>query len=213
MPPDPLFQNRTEAGEQLATALRRYSLTPPTSVFALPRGGVIVGHAISRAFQISLSVWLTRKLRAPGNPELAMGALSETGYRYLNQNIIDSLHIHPQQLEDEITQQQTEITRQTGLYRKGENHPPVEGTTIILVDDGYATGATFLAAMASLKQLGVGRLIAALPVAPPQARKDILLHADQACILGSPPNFFAIGQYYRDFSQVSDEEVLACLSP
>lgn len=213
MQPVPLFQNRAEAGTQLAQALLRYSLTPPTAVFALPRGGVIVAHAISSRFQVPLHVWLTRKLRVPGNPELAMGALSETGYHYLNHDIINSLHISPQQLEEEMTQQRIEIARQARLYRKEEHHPPVEGTTIILVDDGYATGATLLASLASLKHLGVGRLIAALPVAPPQAREDILLHADQACILGSPTNFFAIGQYYRDFSQISDEEVLSCLLP
>ncbi|TLY28266.1 MAG: phosphoribosyltransferase [Nitrospirae bacterium] len=208
---DPLFLDRRDAGTQLAHALIHYKEAPDTLILALPRGGVIVGCEISRALHIPLEVLVTRKLGAPGNPELAMGALSETGYRHLNPEVLLSFGVSSSQLEEEVQRQQLEISRRVERYRRGRPLPPMTGRNVILVDDGVATGATFYASIAALRTSNVQRLVAAIPVASHQVRGELLSKVDEVVILETPTSFAAIGQFYLDFSQVSDEQVVACL--
>ncbi|MGH7228501.1 MAG: phosphoribosyltransferase [Nitrospiraceae bacterium] len=208
---DPLFVDRHDAGRRLAHALIHYKEAPDTLILALPRGGVVVGYEISRELHLPLEVLVTRKLGAPGNPELAMGALSETGYRHLNPEILLSFGVSSGQLEEEVERQQQEIDRRVELYRWGRPLPPMTGWSVILVDDGVATGATFYASVAALRNLNLRRLVAAIPVASSQVRSELLSKVDEVVILETPISFAAIGQFYLDFSQVADEEVIACL--
>ena len=208
---DPLFVDRHDAGRRLAHALIHYKEAPDTLILALPRGGVVVGYEISRELHLPLEVLVTRKLGAPGNPELAMGALSETGYRHLNPEVLLSFGVSSVQLEEAVQLQHQEIARRVERYRRGRPLPPMTGQSVILVDDGVATGATFYASVAALRTLNVRRLVAAIPVASTQARSDLLSKVDEVVILETPMSFAAIGQFYLDFSQVTDEEVTACL--
>lgn len=207
-----LFRDRRDAGRKLAAALTPYDRAPAVLVLALPRGGVLVADEISRALGLPLDVLVTRKLGAPGNPELAMGALTETGYRHVNPTVIQQFGVSSAQLEAEVGRQQREIDRQILRYRHGHPLPSLSGRTVILVDDGLATGATFLASLAGLRSLGVPHLVAALPVAPPDARRELQGKADTVVILYEPERFFAIGPFYEDFSQTEDDEVIACLA-
>lgn len=206
-----LFKDRQDAGRQLAQALLRYRDAAQTTVLALPRGGVVVAYEISRALHLPLDVLVTRKLGTPGNPELAMGALAETGYRYLNRDVLDSYDVPNRELEEEIGRQQREIARRIERYRQGRALPALAGGTVILVDDGIATGATFYASLAALREMNVGRLVAAVPVAPVRTEDDLRGLVDEVVILHSPASFYGIGQFYADFHQIDDEEVLACL--
>ena len=208
---DPLFVDRHDAGRRLAHALIHYKEAPDTLILALPRGGVVVGYEISRELHLPLEVLVTRKLGAPGNPELAMGALSETGYRHLNPEILLSFGVSSGQLEEEVRRQQQESDRRVEQYRWGRPLPPMTGRSVILVDDGVATGATFYASVAALRNLNLRRLVAAIPVASSQVRSELLSKVDEAVILETPISFAAIGQFYLDFAQVADEEVIACL--
>ncbi len=208
---DPLFLDRHDAGRRLAHALIHYKEASDTLILALPRGGVVVGYEISRELHLPLEVLVTRKLGAPGNPELAMGALSETGYRHLNPEVLLSFGVSSGQLEEEVQRQQQEITRRVERYRRGRPLPPLTGRNVILVDDGVATGATFYASVAALRTLNVRRLVAAIPVASLQVRSDLLSKVDEVVILETPTSFAAIGQFYLDFSQVEDEAVIECL--
>ncbi|CAI4034006.1 putative phosphoribosyltransferase [Nitrospira tepida] len=208
---DYLFKDRRDAGRQLAQALVRYRDAPQTIVLGLPRGGVVVAYEISLALHLPLDVLVTRKLGTPGNPELAMGALAETGYRYLNRDVLDSYDVPARELEEEIGRQQREIARRIERYRQGRALPALAGDTVILVDDGIATGATFYASLAALREMKVGRLVAAVPVGPDRAREDLRELVDEVVILHTPSSFYGIGQFYADFHQIDDEEVLACL--
>lgn len=206
------FRDRRDAGRRLAGALGQYDRAPGVQVLALPRGGVIVADEISRALGLPLDVLITRKLGAPGNPELAMGALTETGYRHVNPAVMEQYGVSSAQLDAEVGRQQQEITRQIARYRQGRPLPSLSGRTVILVDDGFATGATFLASLAGLRSLPVPHLAAALPVAPPDARRELESKADTVVILHEPERFFAIGPFYDDFGQTEDDEVIACLA-
>ncbi len=207
-----LFRDRRDAGRRLADALKQYDRAPGVRVLALPRGGVIVADEISRALDLPLDVLITRKLGAPGNPELAMGALTETGHRHVNATVMQQYGVSSAQVEAEVVRQQQEIDRQISRYRQGQSLPSLSGRTVILVDDGFATGATFLASLGCLRSLGLSHLVAALPVAPPDARRELQGKADTIVILYQPERFFAIGPFYDDFAQTEDDEVIACLS-
>lgn len=205
------FQDRHDAGRQLALGLTPYKEAKNTIILALPRGGVVVGYEISLALHLPLDVLVTRKLGTPWNPELAMGALAETGYRHLNSDVIQSYGVTHDQLEEEVRRQQQEINRRIEKYRQGKALPPLKGWTVILVDDGVATGATFYASLAALMPLELARLVAAVPVAPPRVMRDLKLTVDEVVILQTPEWFFGISQFYEAFPQVEDEEVIACL--
>jgi len=180
-------------------------------ILAIPRGGVEVGREMSLRLCLPLDVLLTRKIGAAENPELAIGALSETGYLHLNE---DLLALHPslsRMTEKQRRDQQEEIARRRQLYRGGRELPPLAGRTVILVDDGVATGATYLASVQALRGAGVARVVAALPVGPAETAKLIAGRVDECVILECPEPFYAVGQHYDDFRQVDDEEVIQCL--
>lgn len=207
-----LFEDRHDAGRQLAQALIQYREARDTIVLALPRGGVVVAYEISLALHLPLDVLVTRKLGTPENPELAMGALAETGYRHLNSDVIREFGVSQHELEEEVRRQQQEINRRIQRYRQGQRLPLLKDQTVILVDDGIATGATFYASLAALRDMHLRRLIAAVPVAPPHTPRDLKPKVDEVVILATPSLFFGIGQFYLDFAQVEDDEVIECLT-
>ncbi len=205
------FRDRHDAGRRLAQRLNPYKEAKDALVLALPRGGVVVGYEISLALRLPLDVLVVRKLGAPWNPELAMGALAETGYRHLNRDVIQSYNVSREELEAEMQHQQQEIDRRIDKYRQGRPLPPLNGRTVILVDDGIATGATFYAALAALLPMEPARRVAAVPVAPSRALGDLKQMVDEVLILQTPEWFLGISQFYEAFPQVEDEEVIACL--
>lgn len=207
-----MFRDRRDAGQRLAKALNRYQDARNTIVLALPRGGVVVGYEVSSALRVPLEVLVTRKLGTPGNPELAMGALAETGYRHLNRDVLQEFGVTTGELEAEVARQRLEIDRRIARYRRGRPLPVLAGHTVILVDDGIATGATFYASLAALRSIGASRVVAAVPVAPVRTREELQDKAEEVVILATPVLFFGIGQFYEQFPQVEDEEVLDCLA-
>jgi len=203
-----MFTDRREAGNQLASRLREYKDELGVLVLALPRGGVATGYEIARALNVPLDIVIVRKLGFPGQPELGIGAISETGTVILNESIISTYGVPKDYIDHEISRQKEEITRRVKLYRKGKKLLSLEGKTIILVDDGVATGATIKAAIATLKKEKLKKLVVALPVAPPGVADELKQMVDTFICIETPFDFMAVGAYYRDFAQVSDEEVV-----
>jgi putative phosphoribosyl transferase len=210
-----MFRNRESAGEKLAERLGTYRDDPAGLILALPRGGVAVGYPLSLALRLPLDVLITRKLRAPDNPEYALGAVSETGYVYLNPEAVSFFSEYEKDfkayLDQEISFQRQEIARRQVLFRDGRPLPPLTDRTVILVDDGIATGATFLASVAALKDLKVKRLVAAIPVGPPERIHQVGRKVDEVVALWEPEGFIAVGGYYEDFTQVEDTDVVRYL--
>ena len=212
-----VLRDRTEAGHLLSGKLTAYRDNPRTIILALPRGGVPVGFAIHQALGLPLDAFITRKLGFPGNPEYALGAVTETGYVWLNQEVMGlneraELNLRFQ-VDKEIVIQKEEIDRQRRLFRNSRSFPNL-GTdwTVILVDDGIATGSTFLASLHALREMRVTRIIAALPVGPFDTLQKIATFVDHTEVLLTPDLFQAVGNYYVDFSQVEDSEVIADLA-
>ena len=203
-----MFTDRREAGNQLASRLREYKDQLGVLVLALPRGGVATGYEIACSLNVPLDIVIVRKLGFPGEPELGIGAISETGTVVLNESIISMYGVPKDYIEREISRQKEEITRRLKLYRKGKKLLSLEGKTIILVDDGVATGATVKAAIATLRKEKLKKLVAALPVAPPAVADELKQMVDTFICIETPFDFMAVGSYYRDFAQVSDEEVV-----
>lgn len=206
-----LFRDRHDAGQRLAQKLFHYKEAEKTMVIALPRGGVVVGYDISLALRLPLDMFITRKLGAPSNPELAMGALAETGYRHMNEDVIREYHVSRAEVDEEILCQETEIRRRIERYRGGRALPSLKGQTVILVDDGIATGATFYASLGALLKAEAARIVAAVPVAPPRVSAELKMLVDEVVVLHTSEWFFGIGQFYEQFPQVEDEEVITCL--
>jgi putative phosphoribosyl transferase len=208
-----MFTDRRDAGLQLAEKLKHYKSCKGMLILALPRGGAVPGLEIARATSAPLDVLIVRKIGFPGQLELAIGAVSETGAVVLNQRIISDGGVTKKYIEDEIYAQKKEIDRRIRLYRGGRQlgFKEVEGKTIILVDDGVATGATMKAAIATLKEEKIKRLIVAVPVSPLETADELRAMADEFICLYTPSDFMAVGNYYRDFTQVSDEEVAEIL--
>lgn len=206
-----MFRDRHDAGRQLAQVLTGYRDARETIVLALPRGGVVVAYEISLALHLPLDVLVTRKLGTPENPELAMGALAETGFRYLNPDVIQTYRVSSRQLEEEVARQQREIIRRIDRYRGGKPLLPLAGKTVMLVDDGIATGATFFASLAAIRTMDVGHLVAAVPVAPAHVLDNLKPVVDEVVILQTPSWFFGISQFYQAFPQVEDPEVVGLL--
>jgi len=195
----------------LAQKLYHYKEAENTTVIALPRGGVVVGYDISLALRLPLDVFITRKLGTPSNPELAMGALAETGYRHMNEDVIREYQVSKSEVDEEILCQESEIRRRIERYRGGRALPSLKGQTVILVDDGIATGATFYASLGALIKAETARIVAAVTVAPPRVLAELKMLVDEAVVLHTSEWFFGIGQFYEQFPQVEDEEVIACL--
>jgi putative phosphoribosyl transferase len=206
-----VFTNRKDAGKLLAEKLSAYRDKADVIVLGLPRGGVTVAYEIARALQCPLDLLIVRKIGFPGNPELAAGAVSETGTVVLNEDIVSAYGVSRAYLERETARQKEEIARRIALYRQGKGVPPLAGKTVIVVDDGVATGATAKAAISTLKQEKIAKLVVALPVASQEAEREIAPMVDEWVCLQAPAGFRAVGQYYADFTQVEDEDVVAML--
>ena len=207
-----LFRDRRDAGRKLAAELRGYANRPDVLVLALPRGGVPVAYEVAQALGAPLDVFVVRKLGVPGYEELAMGAVAG-GARVLNRDIINGLSI-PDYIIDAVTvQEQEELARRERRYRGGRAAPDVHGRTVILVDDGLATGATMQAAIEALRQLQPARIVVAVPTASAQACAEMRVKADEVICAITPEPFQAVGRWYEDFSQTTDEEVRELLAP
>lgn len=207
-----MFKNREEAGELLAQELIQFRKDPSAILLALPRGGVAVAYQLSLALHLPLDVLITRKIGAPGNPEYALGAVSETGAVYWNQEALAGLSLTERQLSAAVQAQQKEVTRRVALYRQGRPFPDLNDRTVILVDDGLATGATFFASVATARQGNPRRVIGAIPVGPRSTVEEARKLVDQLIVLRVPDPFYAVGNFYRDFEQVEDREVLQYLN-
>ena len=206
----PPFEDREEAGRRLAERLSRYRDERPV-VFALPRGGVPVGYEISRALGVPLEVFVARKLGAPSQPEFGIGAVAPGGVRILNEDVVRRLGI-PDDYVERITERETaEVERRLRHFRGGRPEPEVRGRTAILVDDGLATGVTARAAIKALHRLEPRRLVLAAPVCAAQTAELLGPEVDELICLEAPADLGAIGFWYRDFSQTSDEEVIELL--
>ncbi|MBI5854152.1 MAG: phosphoribosyltransferase, partial [Nitrospirae bacterium] len=194
-----LFKDRHAAGKRLAQRLLHYKGAKDTIVIALPRGGAVVGYDISLALRLPLDVLITRKLGTPSNPELAMGALAETGYLHMNSDVIRQYRVSKVQIDEETLCQKSEINRRIQRYREGRALPSLKGRTVILVDDGIATGATFFASLGALLKAETARTVAAVPVAPPRVLAELKSLVDEVVALHTPEWFFGIGQFYEQF--------------
>jgi putative phosphoribosyl transferase len=201
------FENRAHAGRVLAAQLTAYGGRPDVLVLGLPRGGVPVAFEVAQALGAPLDVYLVRKLGVPGHAELAMGAIASGGVGVVNQDMLRSLRISPQQLDAVTRAEEAELRRQERLYRGDRPAPDVLGRTVILVDDGLATGATMQAAVAALRSAGPKEVVVAVPVAPPETCAELEAEADRVVCAVTPEPFYAVGAWYRDFSQTSDDEV------
>ena len=206
-----MFNDRSDAGIQLASRLKEYKDKKGVLVLALPRGGVVTGYEIARHLNAPLDIVIVRKIGFPGQPELAIGAVSETGTVVLNDYIISGYGVSKEYIETEVSRQKEEISRRVKLYRKGKWLSGLEGKTVILVDDGIATGATMKVAIATLREEKLNKLVVALPVAPSSVAEEIEKMVDEFICIETPLDFMAVGSYYYDFTQVSDKEVVEIL--
>lgn len=206
------FENRTAAGRQLARALTRYRGKANTIVVGLPRGGVITAAAVAEDLDLPLDVLVVRKLGAPGNEEVALGAIGPGGVRVLNEEVISMCGADPLEIHLIEERERAELERRERLYRG--DRPPLDCARkkVIVVDDGLATGSTMAMAIAILRREGADWIILAVPVAPLETLDRLYLHADELVCLATPEPFRAVGYWYRDFAQVDDEEVLQTLA-
>ena len=207
-----MFKNREEAGELLVQELAAFRNDSSAILLALPRGGVVVAFQLSLALHLPLDVLITRKIGAPGNPEYALGAVSETGAVYWNREALSGLALTDRDLTAAVHAQQQEVARRVALYRQGRLFPPLKDRTVILVDDGLATGATFFASVATARQAHPRRVIGAVPVGPRSTVEHARAIVDQLVVLRVPDPFYAVGNFYQDFEQVEDREVLQYLN-
>jgi len=202
-----VYRDRTDAGEVLAGRLRKYSGRPGVLVLALPRGGVPVAFEVARALRVPLDVFLVRKLGVPGHEELAMGALASGGVRIVNRSVVRELDIPDEVIDQVAGEEEEELKRRERAYRGNRPAPQVRGRTIILIDDGLATGSTMRAAVAALRQQEPARIVVAVPVGAPETCADFEEEADEVVCSVTPEPFYAVGLWYRDFSQTTDAEV------
>ncbi len=206
------FEDRYQAGRLLAEALLEFRDRPEVLVLALPRGGVPVAREVARALHAPLDVLVVRKVGVPWNPEFALGAVASGGALVLNERAAEQLDISRDELAQLVAQQQQEVTRREHAFRGPR--PPLQLTdrTVLLVDDGLATGSTMRAAVQAARQLGASWIVVAVPVAPPETLAALKREADQVVCLDSPEFFYAVGAFYADFAQVSDREVSVLLA-
>jgi len=207
-----LFRNREEAGRILADKLRQYRNDPTGLILALPRGGVAVGYQLSLALHVPLDVFMARKIGAPGNPEYAIGAVAETGSRYLNQEAVRSFGLSRYELDRLIHVQEKEIARRKDLYRQGRPFPQLTNRTVFLVDDGIATGSTFMASALAIRGLQPRRLVGVIPVGPSSTIREVRAHVDELVVHMIPEPFEAVGHFFVDFTQVEDLDVVEYLN-
>jgi len=202
-----IFANRTEAGQELALRLRKYANRDDVIVLGAPRGGVPVAFEVATALGAPLDVFVLRKLGVPGREELAFGAIASGGVRVLDRQTVEGLRITGLDIERVTRAEEQELERRERAYRSGRPPLDVGGMTVILVDDGIATGSSIRAAIRALRQMKPARIVIAVPVAPPSTCSQLQFEADELVCLEMPEPFYGVGQFYDDFSQVSDEEV------
>ena len=208
-----IFRNRLEAGQRLAKALKAYANKTNTLILALPRGGVPVAFEVAKALHLPLDLFLVRKLGVPGYEELAMGAIAMGDIEVLNTEVIEELKISRDVIDQVKVEQQAVLTERNKRYRGNRPPPTLSEKTIILIDDGIATGATMRAAITAIKKLGAEKIIVGVPVAPADTAETLRRDVDDIVCLETPEPFHAIGNWYFDFPQTSDEEVKALLNP
>ncbi len=206
------FANREEAGRQLAEKVDKYAGRDDVIVLGLPRGGVPVAYEVAKRLRAPLDVFIVRKLGVPGFEELAAGAIASGGVRVLNEDVMRSIPYAHEAIEAVTAKETTELERREQIYREGRPPPGLGGRIVILVDDGLATGATMRAAVKALRQRGAAKIVVAVPVGPPDTCRELTEEADETICLNAPVFFQAVGQYYEDFSQTSDEDVRELLS-
>ena len=207
-----LFRDRRDAGRRLADKLAAYANRPDVIVLALPRGGVPVAYEVARRLVAPMDVFVVRKLGVPGYEELAMGAVATGGVRVLNDQLVEHLGIPDQMIDAVASRERQELARRERLYRGSRSPPDVRGRTVILVDDGLATGATMFAAIEALRNQNPARIVVAVPTASPDTCEEMKQKADEIICAITPEPFHAVGRWYRDFSQTTDEEVAALLA-
>lgn len=203
--------DRRDAGQRLAKLLRKYQGRPDCMVIALPRGGVPVGFEVAQALGLPLDICVVRKLGVPFQPELAMGAVAMGGVTVLHQDVISDLDITEHEVQQEAASELEELRRREQVYRGNRPMPALEGKTVLLVDDGIATGATAEAAMEALRRLGVKHLVVAAGVAPPDTIARLSRNADEVVSVLMPATLSSIGEWYEDFRQTTDTEVVDLL--
>jgi predicted phosphoribosyltransferase len=201
-----IFLDRVDAGERLATALKA-TIGKGAIVLAIPRGGVVVGRIVARALGVPLDIIIPRKIGAPSNPELAIGAMTEDGTTILDERLIQQLDISRDYIKEESEKQKLEIKRRLKLYRGDAPYPILKNREVVIVDDGIATGSTMKAALSSVRRRGAKKIIIAVPVGPESTIKELKDEADNVVCLFTPEPFYAIGQFYAKFDQTSDDEV------
>jgi putative phosphoribosyl transferase len=206
------FPNRVEAGRQLAQTLEKYAGRNDVIVLGLPRGGVPVANEVAKRLGAPLDVFIVRKLGVPGFEELAAGAIASGGVRVLNEDVMRAIPHADQAIEDVTARETAELKRREQIYREERPPPELRDRIAILVDDGLATGATMRAAVKALRQRGAARIVVAVPVGPPDTCQEIEEQADETICLSTPEFFQAVGQYYEDFSQTTDDDVRELLA-
>ena len=207
-----IYRDRGEAGRRLAAQLTNYANRPNVLVLALPRGGVPVAFEVARALRAPLDIFLVRKLGVPGHEELAMGAIATGGVRVLNEETLRYLHVPDAVIDAVAADELRELERREQLYRGDKPAPDVKGKTVVLVDDGLATGSTMRAAAAALRQQQPARIVVAVPVSARQTCDEYRMGVDEIICAITPEPFHAVGMWYADFSQTTDEEVRALLA-
>jgi predicted phosphoribosyltransferase len=204
---DRVFRDRRDAGRALARLLDHYRSRGDVVVLALPRGGVPVGHEVATALGVPLDVFIVRKLGVPGHQEVAMGAIASGAAVVINDDVVRGLGITPAVIERVSHRESEELERRERLYREDAPPPDVGGKVAILVDDGLATGASMRAAVVALRRLRPARIVVAVPAAPASTCRELAAEVDEVVCAATPSPFFAVGQHYRDFTQVTDGEV------
>lgn len=205
------YRDRQDAGERLAEALEAYRGRDDVLVMGLARGGVPVAFEVARALDLPLDVFLVRKLGTPGREELAMGAIATGGFRVLNEDVLEALDLRTEDIEQAAKRETAELERRERAYRRGEPAPVLEGKSVILVDDGLATGASMQVAVRSVRSENPAAIVVAVPTAPWSTCKQLETMADTVICLDTPENFWAVGQWYENFDQTTDEEIMMLL--
>ena len=205
------FHDRREGGARVADALVRFAHARDTVVLGLPRGGVVTAHEIAKRLDLPLDTIVVRKLGTPGQPELAMGAIARGGVRVLNDDVIRSLRISAREIDAVSEQEEKESARREALFRGGRPPLDLAGKTVIIADDGLATGSTMFAAVEAIRAQNPACIVVAIPVAPPSTVQRLRRKVDEVVCLTTPADFMAVGEWYDDFTQVTDQEVIELL--
>ncbi len=202
-----LFRDRSDAGRILASKLSKYKQRPDVLVLGLPRGGIPVAFEVAQELNAPLDVFLVRKLGLPGHEELAMGAIASGGVRVLNADVVNLFRVPLDVIDHVAEKEQAELNRREQAYRQGRPPPRIQGRTVIVVDDGLATGSTMRAAVAAVRQKNPARIVVAVPVAAPSTCDELRGEVDEGICAETPEPFHAVGLWYEDFSQTTDAEI------